>query len=997
VPLDSGIDNGFALNTAQLLSEEFSQICTEQKPQQFASEAEYQSAMHGRDQAALCLSGGGIRSASFAVGVVQALARKGILTQFHYLSTVSGGGYTGGWLCRWISECGVKEVAAALSDPKEPPQLRALREGSNFLTPRLGIASRDTWAVIVIFVRNILLNWLIFGPALFLLALIPNFYVAVMYFWAALMKSWAGPPLNKAWWEWENLYNHLPVIITLSVSAAFLMLSVRAAWLHLPSHRNTKNQKRRNSVGLENRALIECVVLPSLVWAFLMPVALGLELEEGLSVTFYYALVVTFVAKLVGYGLAWFSLEGTDKERLQKNWLVWLWCSGTSSLAFAVAVWLVQLISPNWGDSNSASEPGSLAVFAIIGPSLVTLSQLILSAQFAALGRLAPDFGYVSPDLDREWLARLSAAKIVPTLAWAVLAIACLLLPHLFLVSSQWLGHAVITATTVISGAVAVLGGATAKSALNFVRSKLGKSPKLLANVILAIATVVFVAALFMILSRLEFLAAGWISANFFTVDDACLSLVFAHTTLAIVAAFLVGIGSIEIDVNRFSLHGLYRNRLAKAFLGAGRTPRNRAADPFTGFDPRDNVRMCQLAGFRVLFPVVNVALNLVGGDRLAWQERKAEAFVITPIACGSAMLHISKRSRSSGYLRDMLRRVKETIGRMMGRPGTESRPVTRTPETTRDGAYCRSNSYGDDERDKELGGKGISLATAMTISGAAASPSMGYHSSPTTSFLMTLFNVRLGAWLANPSCATKSDLQRAGPSFALRPLLREMLGLTNDRGTDIYLSDGGHFENLGLYEMVRRRCRFIVVIDAGCDPECHFEDLGNAVRKIFIDQNVRITIEPKNIFARTKLGENPAAFALGKIKYPEQPNAKGDWDLGDLLYIKPSYFPPVPADLRAYAQANGLFPHESTADQWFSESQFESYRRLGEFLVENIGKDKPYESIKEFFEELLPKDGTSAALECEHHLPQSSSASRRTASQAGFLHLSQSDERPLR
>jgi hypothetical protein len=74
---------------------------------------------------------------------------------------------------------------------------------------------------------------------------------------------------------------------------------------------------------------------------------------------------------------------------------------------------------------------------------------------------------------------------------------------------------------------------------------------------------------------------------------------------------------------------------------------------------------------------------------------------------------------------------------------------------------------------------------------------------------------------------------------LSIAPALKELAGATTDDGPWIYLSDGGHFENLGLYEMVRRRCRFIVVSDAGCDPQCSFEDLGNAVRKIYIDFGV--------------------------------------------------------------------------------------------------------------------------------------------------------------
>src|SRR5262249_32936048 len=149
---------------------------------------------------------------------------------------------------------------------------------------------------------------------------------------------------------------------------------------------------------------------------------------------------------------------------------------------------------------------------------------------------------------------------------------------------------------------------------------------------------------------------------------------------------------------------------------------------------------------------------------------------------------------------------------------------------------------YGGDEPDPvpdpsvEGANRGISLGTAMAISGAAASPSQGYHSSPATAFLMTLFNVRLGAWLANPARHLKDELQRSGPAFALWPLASEMFGLADDRGRYLYLSDGGHFENLGVYEMLRRRCRFILVIDADEDRDCLFEDLGNAVRKSFID-----------------------------------------------------------------------------------------------------------------------------------------------------------------
>src|SRR5262249_11167637 len=138
----------------------------------------------------------------------------------------------------------------------------------------------------------------------------------------------------------------------------------------------------------------------------------------------------------------------------------------------------------------------------------------------------------------------------------------------------------------------------------------------------------------------------------------------------------------------------------------------------------------------------------------------------------------------------------------------------------------------------------GISLGTAMAISGAAASPNMGYHSSPSVTLLLALFNARLGWWLGNPGPEGETTYKDDGPATAIIPLAEETFGLSTDDRPYVYLSDGGHFENLGLYEMVRRRCRFIVAVDAGCDPAFAFEDLGNAVRKIFIDLGIRITFK---------------------------------------------------------------------------------------------------------------------------------------------------------
>jgi len=143
-------------------------------------------------RAALCLSGGGIRSATFSLGVIQGLARAGWLPYFHYLSTVSGGGYIGGWLSAWIrragfdsvvaglcareAECAASAAAGSATSP-EPPQVRWLRAYSNYLSPRVGF-SADFWALIAVMLRNLLLHWVVFLPLLAAVLMLPRVTVA---------------------------------------------------------------------------------------------------------------------------------------------------------------------------------------------------------------------------------------------------------------------------------------------------------------------------------------------------------------------------------------------------------------------------------------------------------------------------------------------------------------------------------------------------------------------------------------------------------------------------------------------------------------------------------------------------------------------------------------------------------------------------------------------------------------------------------------------------
>jgi hypothetical protein len=253
---------------------------------------------------------------------------------------------------------------------------------------------------------------------------------------------------------------------------------------------------------------------------------------------------------------------------------------------------------------------------------------------------------------------------------------------------------------------------------------------------------------------------------------------------------------------------------------------------------------------------------------------------------------------------------------------------------------YCGSGATPDlGFRDTKDYARGIRLGWAMTVSGAAVSPNAGYSTMPGLALLMTLFNLRLGAWSGHPGKAGDKTYQLRGPHNALLPLSSEALALTDDQARYVYLSDGGHFDNLGVYEMLRRRCRFIVISDATCDPDYVYADLGSVVRKAAIDFGIRITFRHLDMARRGETAVKGAYSAFADIDYPET-RPDGTRQNGYLLYIK-SYFGGLeePADVRAYALANPAFPHDTTLNQFFGEAQFESYRVLGSYTVMELGR----------------------------------------------------------
>jgi hypothetical protein len=252
----------------------------------------------------------------------------------------------------------------------------------------------------------------------------------------------------------------------------------------------------------------------------------------------------------------------------------------------------------------------------------------------------------------------------------------------------------------------------------------------------------------------------------------------------------------------------------------------------------------------------------------------------------------------------------------------------------------------GSEDDPRGYGGRsGVSLGTAITISGAAANPNMGYHSSPIVTLLLTLFNARLGSWLGNPRYDARFN-HSCPHDRALPMALHEAFGFTDAKGDYVNLSDGGHFENLGVYELIRRGCRYIIASDAGQDGAFGLEDLGNLVRKCRTDFGVEIEIGTDAIRDRSVKGWSTTHCVVGKIHYLNVPrhDAQGRvvyvdgqpcHEEGLLIYMKPTITGDEPFDVLEYYRRVPEFPHESTADQWFNESQFESYRRLGLHIAE--------------------------------------------------------------
>ena len=197
-----------------------------------------------------------------------------------------------------------------------------------------------------------------------------------------------------------------------------------------------------------------------------------------------------------------------------------------------------------------------------------------------------------------------------------------------------------------------------------------------------------------------------------------------------------------------------------------------------------------------------------------------------------------------------------------------------------------------------------------------------------------------------SPNFKAKSDWRP--PSLLL---FREMFGRLHHKGKWVNVSDGGHIENLGAFELLRRRCEVIIIGEGEADANRGFPGLSTLLRLAEIDLGVKITF-PAGSLGRIGLDVNKEGckqtdrrhFAVAEISYPV--GSIDEVEKGYLLYVRSSLVGDEDQIISSYRSTSKSFPHESTADQMFNEGQFEAYRRLGvkmmsESLAEIVYDDK--------------------------------------------------------
>ena len=1004
----------------------------------------------------LALSGSGIRSATFCLGLLQGLHGLKLLRIFDYLSTVSGGGFAGGWWSAWLtrdlfdarhiadplrlaptlvndrlisravlSEVNLRDMLvrelntlaerrnlwerapfAGLSEaeelqaqagrlsrselrhrnvrllrlryPKELPEpfppllfpdreaiepkrspdylndampegalaagadpIHHLRLFSNYLTPRKGLLSADTWRAVATVSRNLVLTWFVLIPVLLGVVLLGQLYFVAQPFDIGVVRDFVTPPGTGGAADWSVILGRAWTAARVVGAVLVLLVVVTVLWMRF----NNAGSPLTHDLSLAALALM---IVGAMVIALpqrdgcgdLTECLRGLGESSPISAADLCLALLTAVAA----ALIWWRVvrlprsnlapsETARRKQIQSTqatrwhgWLLTTWVAATAVLVFAgfaheAAAGVVQALStlnlkslgaaltvastiagtiftalklaPTGGGEAKGRTGAALPsriVFALT-PSLVLL---LLGAAAACLTHTALAGVLVDPDVDLTVLTFEAMVGVGLCLVFAayeaatgegwrkwVLPGLCAALAGIALVTA---GHALAFATDApfFTSAIGTHGFALA-FLLEFLAAAVvlvatGQWQRSENGRVLSLARFggASLAALFLIAFRL---------ADLPPVDDdrrlQWTALYAAVGLLTLIGSWVVALGWMA-DPNALSLHTFYRARLVRGYLGASNWKRNIERTEITDAVEGDDIALRALENCAHGGPyhLVNTTLNLVGGRDLSAAQRHAASFVLSKLYCGSVR---------TGY--------RETEEYMAGE---------------------------------------LTLGAAIAASGAAVSPEMGARTpSAALAMLLTLLNVRLGFWAPAPHRHHwRLPQARVWPYY----VLRESLSQTTDLSSYCYLTDGGHFDNTGLYSLVERGCRFIVLVDNGADPQPDFEDLGDAIRRCRIDFEAEIDLDVSGFQPDGRPA--PRHSVVGTVTYSEAHASQLGWppgsDLtGSIVWFKPALGADEPADVRQYGLQHPVFPQQSTADQWFDEAQFESYRKLGQFCAE--------------------------------------------------------------
>ena len=844
---------------------------------------------------ALAFSGGGIRSATFNLGILQGLARAGMISKFDYLSTVSGGGYIGSWFAAWIKREGsVLKVSDRLnsrksSDPlaEEVRPIRWLRMYSNYLTPRAGIMSVDSWTVGMTVLRNMLLNQVLILLMLFTLLL---FGRAIFLFW-------------------ENEVSALSGSVVFIISTGLIFVASVIAGIGMRFYSKAEDDAKIKIIAPGRRKWVSASLLAISVISAVLVSAWFFKNPYASAGTGFFDLLAP--ALIVFAGLLLVAILGRYDSCIpargpKKGWgyfLVFLF-SGLAALAgwifFALAWRLITIIQNKTfaGDEPGFPDFGNALAFTFGTPIILEAVSLTIVVRMALLG-------VYFPDERREWWGRMGGMVHRISFLWILVAGSALVGNMvIFWFFNENAGKIIAAAGGWAAIVITAVKAAFSPKSSDKEPSMLSKALDILAKAgpyLFALGLLIFLPVL------LHSILGSFLSDN---QQDDLLTIMLITLSLAVITVVLAW----RIGVNEFSMHHFYKNRLVRAFLGAtvSRIDRQNKSSHFTGFSKTDDVLLSDLRHSKKYYgpyPILNTTLNVNDDSDLDRQDRKAESFIFSPLYCGfdfsrtRPMVNVNQKSYNFGF-----------------------RPTEQY-------AYQPSGPH---------------IGSAMAISGAAANPNQGSHSSPATAFLLTAFNVRLGWWIGNPR---KSAWKKSDPAVGLPYLISNLVGKSNSRDDYVCLSDGGHFDNMALYELVRRRTSVIILGDGEQDDKFTCEGLANAIRRCRIDFGVEISIDVTSITNRAD-NISSKSYEVGTIYYP------GDTPFyGWLIYLKSSITNKEPVDVREYSLKNPKFPHQTTGDQFFDECQFESYRQLGISVAESALSDPQVRIALELHDDIVLND----------------------------------------